>query len=374
VSVLGFVALSISTYAAHTERYLVPIFLMFIALFFRNSMLIRNNVNKIKIVALLLLLTQLPNIYLMTTNAFWVKNVDLSSPDLFQAGKDIISQLLTYYSPKELFGISSDINYQHSIPALSLFYPWMLIPYLIGIYELCQLRKTLAGKYLILLFLTAGIPGALSGRFISIQRVLPLIIPTILIITLGIEKIRKSIRPLFFVPAFIVLMLFSLILLWRSYFVFFPTERGVWWNYGYEELARIIEVNQNVNYTVDNSRAGASYILPLFFLKYSPDKFQKQFDSIFVRDYYSNPPYNANYRIGNVDVRPIKWEKDIFIDQVLVGDELMMSPEQATEHFLEKVIDIKDLSGKSVLLGYKTNPTKKIEDNERKMRLLEASR
>ena len=317
----------------------------------------------------LLVLTQVPNVFLLTTKAFWVKNLAIGGVSSFQMLKDFVSQLLTYYSPRELFGISSDINLQHTMPAISLLFSWMIIPFFVGLYELFWLRKKNDGKYLIILLLSAGVPGALSGHFISIQRVLPLIIPLILVIGLGMESLSRRIKPLIFIFVIFFLTLFSLILLWRSYFVFFPAERAGSWNYGYETLVKIAEDNQDTTYVIDNSREGAIYSLFLFYLSHSPKDFQSNFSQDFVKNYYTNPPYNGNYRIANVEVRPLIWEKDIFIEQVLIGDELLMSPEQAEEHFLKKVIEIKDSTGKILLLGYKTNPEKKIEDNKRKMLL-----
>lgn len=369
ISILALTILSISTYIAHTERYLVPIFILFISIIFRKNIINQRNKKSLIISSIIIFITQIPNFYLLTTNAFWVKNSVYTNTNLSQIINDFFSQLLTYFSPKAIFGISPDINLQHTIPMISLLYPWLIIPFFMGLYQLYLKRKTSAGKFLIILFFTAPIPGALSGHFISIQRVLTLIVPLFLIISLGIDYLLQKIKLIIFLPLFLILFTFSLLLLWRSYFVFFPQQRAVWWNYGYQQLTEIIKDSPQNNFIIDNTRSGPVYINILFYLKYSPTKFQKQFSSKFIDSYYSNPSYNSNYKFSNIDIRPINWDKDIFTDQILVGDDLSISPDQTKEHFLEKIFDIKDPLGKSVLIGYKTNPEKKILDNKIKLKL-----
>jgi hypothetical protein len=104
----------------------------------------------------------------------------------------------------------------------------------------------------------------------------------------------------------------------------------------------------------------------LYHLQYPPSQFQKQFGPDYVKSYYTNPPYNSQYVIGNIDVRPVIWETDTVKKQVIVGDILSISEDQAKEHFLDKIFDIKDPFGNSILIGYKTNPDKKVIDNDRK--------
>lgn len=374
ISLLGLLLLSLSTYAAHTERYLVPLFLLIVAIGFYEKRLVQKNKKTLMLAGAMLFITQLPNLYLLTTEAFWVKNTAIGDVGVMRMVNDLAAQFLTYNSPRELFGISSDINLQHTIPALAQFYPWMILPFLIGLFLLYKQRDNKGARYLWIMYLTATIPGSLSGHFISIQRVLTLIVPMILIITLGIEWWILRVNKIISYEVLAGLMIFSLTLLWRSYFIYLPQERAEWWNYGYEQLAQETVKNPNLHYVVDNSRASAIYSLFLFHFQYPPDQFQKNFNDEFIKNYYTNPAYNGNYKIGNVEVRPIVWDRDIFVEQILVGDEMLMSPEQAKEHFLEKVIDIKDPLGKSLLLGYKTNPEKKIEDNKRKLRLKGISR
>lgn len=362
VSLAGLFVLSVSSYIAHTERYLVPIFLFSLIVFFRKQIFVKKNTKKIIIGSIVLFVTQIPNLFLLSTKSFWVKN-SLINPNTGQMINDFVSQWLTYLSPKELFGISSDINLQHTSPELSLVYSWLIIPFLIGLYQLYLVKNTLVGKFLIIWLLVAPIPGALSGHFISIQRVMPLIVPVTLVVSLGFDFIRSRVGRRFFISGFILLSVFSLLLLWRSYFVLFPKERWPYWSYGYEQLAGIIKDRPSDHFVIDSTRARTVYIGLLFYLKYPPETYQKLIPPGFTTNYYSNPDIDLSRRFANLELRPVIWASDVFVDQILVGDALAISDQQASEHFLDKVLEINDPNGVPILFGYKTNPTKKRADN-----------
>jgi 4-amino-4-deoxy-L-arabinose transferase-like glycosyltransferase len=359
ISLLAIFLFSISTYIAHTERYLVPIFLFLFLIIFRKSIFIKKNKHNLSVSLLIILLTQIPNLFLITTKAFWVKNSSINT-NLFVLFSDLVNQILIYFSPKTLFGLTPDINLQHSIPYQSFFYSWMVIPFFIGLYLIFKNIQKPEIKYLLLLFLTAPIPGSLSGHFISVQRVLTLIIPMILIISLGIDFISQKIKPIFSLPLFSLLIIFSLILLWRGYFIFLPKQRATWWSYGYGQLSEIITQKQGKKFIIDNGRTGSIYMLILYYTKYSPQNLQSQFSSEFIKNYYSNPPFNPNYNFGNTEIRPINWKDDTLKDVIIVGDPLAISDQQATEHCLTKEFEIKDPLGKTVITGYQTNPKRKI--------------
>ena len=311
----------------------------------------------------ILLISQIPNLYLLTTKSFWVKNEFFGDFNVTRIVGEFIDQLLTYFSPAAIFGTSPDINLQHTAPEIGLFYSWLIIPFFIGLYQLYWKRGAPGGKYLLVMLFTAPIPGALSGHFVSIQRVMPLIIPLVLIMALGFDTILTRVRLAICLPLLALFSTLSLLLWWRSYFVLFPKERFAYWSYGYEQLSEIVKNNPAGNYVVDTARAGTVYSGLLFYLKYPPAEFQKQFSPDITKDYYSNPKISLSYKFANVELRGVAWEKDIFVDQILVGDPLTISADQAREHFLSKVFEIKDPNGKPILIGYRTDPEKKRLDN-----------
>jgi hypothetical protein len=66
-------------------------------------------------------------------------------------------------------------------------------------------------------------------------------------------------------------------------------------------------------------------------------------------------------QIGKITVRPLIWEKDIYIEQIIVGDLLTINENQMKEHCLSLLFEIKDKEGKVIYRGVKTHPKDKIK-------------
>jgi len=359
----GSIFLSLATYTAHTQRYLVPIFLSFYLLVFRKFIFRKENIKYLKLSFLVILLTQIPNILVLSTPAFWVKNERLMGQPLGQILMDIINQAFIYLSPRNLFYELNDIDMQHTVPGISVIYNWMVIPYLIGVYLFFKNIKKVGFKFIALLFSVSLVPAVFSGQFISIQRALPLLLPLSVVIGLGIDYIWQKLRSKYAIPIFILLSFYSLILLYRSYFVLFLKERAIAWNYGYSQLTDFIKQNPGSNFVIDNSRNPRNYILLLYYLKYPPAMYQNEVSSIYKIDYYRSLPSEDSYKFSNVEVRAIDWKTDPCRQQLLIGDEISISEGQAKEHELIKVYELKDYQGRIIFQGFKTNPEKKCAKN-----------
>lgn len=369
---LGIIILSISSYGSHSQIYSAPIFLIiFLKIFFKT-------INKRYLAAGLILgsLIQLPHILLLNTQAF------LNKSDLFyleeiliNADKIILPKLISvplsflfsflsrfasYFSPANLF-FNPDPDLQRSMPELSVFYNWMLVPFLAGLFVLTNKFSSKFTQFLIILYVSSVLPASLTKDSFSTQRALGLLLPFFLIISVGFQLIANKVSFKKFILFYGALFCASLILLWRSYFVLLPAERALSWSYGYKELSRRILENPGVNYVIDQSKGKPSYIELAFFLKTDPKLIHLQANPGLIRDYYNNTKFTSEKIIGNAQNRKMIWEEDIYKKQILVGDELMVSDSQAREHFLTEEFRINDLRGYPVFKGFMTNPDKKCE-------------
>lgn len=333
---LSFTLISLSTYAGHTQRYLAPIFiaLIYFIFYFRKKPF-----KEILLPLLFAFLIQIPNLILVFTPSFWVKNGSFTT--------SFLTQYLSYFSPANLFS-RQDFMLQRSIPEIAVFYSWMFIPWVVGLYELYKNIKKPVYRYILLLILLCPLPAAMANTNYSTQRALPLLLPYFLVIMIGIDKIICKFKNKFIVLFEILLIIFSLLMLYRSYFILFPKEREQAWDYGYQSLTLYILNNPDKKFVVDNGRS-VPYIELLFFMKH-------QLKNISAVNYYSNTDFDNMAKFANVEVRSIDWKKDICIDQVLVGDNLAISEGQMKEHFLTKVFEVKDSQNKILLHGYETNP------------------
>lgn len=369
----GVLLLSLATYASFTERFLAPFFIALFLLIFRKKLI---NTKYLKIIIfglVLVLISQIPNLYLLTTPSFFTKSslikfniVSRSAKkmiflpkfisDILAVIREYFSQYVTFFSPKSLF-FNPDPDPQRSLPELSVFYFWMALPYVVGIYSLLKSKLTDSRKFLLLIFLLSPVMAVLTSDPFSTQRVLLFLSSVLIVIGLGLDWFIEKINVKTFFSSLIVLIAMSLVLLWRSYFVLFPAERARDWSFGYQQLAEEISRNSEKTFIIDETRLKPSYIELLFFLKYPPDKYQKEEALVDIeKNYYYDTQFVSGKKFGNVEIRNIDWESDPCGKYVLVGDSLAISNSQAVEHHLEHYFDIRDNYGNIVFTAYETHP------------------
>lgn len=348
--ILGLLSLSLSTYAAYAERFLAPLLIVTFFITFHK----RINFKYFASCLIVVLISQIPNIYILFSPAFFPKDTLWSSSN-GSFIREFLSKFFTYFSPGSLFFLP-DPDKQRSIPELSVFYMWMIVPYFVGAYQLWINKKEDLMKMIFILAVICSIPAALTRDPFSTHRALPLLLPLFLTIGLGIdfifEKLKSSLIVLF---TAIVLILISLFSLWRGYFVLLPSERARDWGYGYKELSEQISSKSDKHFIIDQSRSKPAYIYLLYYLKFSPSDFQNVVDKNVLPKYYENTPFKSDYKINNVETRNIRWETDMCRNYVLVGDEYAISESQAIEHGLSFLFEINDPVGNIIFKGYQVD-------------------
>lgn len=352
--------LSLSAYTSHNQKFLLPIFTIFFLLVFRKEIFKKENLKLLVISLLIAGFIQIPNFSLITTNAFWIKNISYTSGTPIQkTAQNIIVQFLNYYSPKSLFYFLPDIDPQHTLSEISVMYNWMVIPYFLGLFLLFKKIKERNHKFVAVLFFVSIVPAALSGEFISIQRALPFLLPLMIVIGIGIDFLVGRIKKFWAIILFLFFSAYSLLSLYRSYFVLFPNDRAIAWSYGFSDLAEFLKNHPNEKIFIDNSRNLGLYMELLYFLKYPPAKYQQEITPFIREHYYEAPILGTNFSFGNISIGGIEWQKEIYKEQIIIGDNLAISDGQAREHLLTQIYQLKDPLENVVFNGYKTNPKEK---------------
>jgi len=372
--ILAFIFLALSSNTYHSEKLLVPITIILFLIIFRKVLFKKENIKILILSFFLYLIILIPQILIFFTPANTVRGVGLfySSAIVNQANQSFLpfifsiplsfmseffSQYLSYFSPRNLF-FQGDSDLQRGFPELSVFYWWMVIFYFVGLFKLFNKINNTSSKFILLIFFLTPIPAALTGDPFSTQRALPLLLPVMLIISLGIETILKW---KFKTSLLIILILsaLSLLYLYRSMAVLLPNERARVWGYGFRQLAAEMKKRPVEKFLIDTSRIKPAYIELAFYLKIPPEKLQFTVDPELKNRYYQDTKWNDHYVLDPFETRTINWEEDIYKDQILVGDELAVSEGQAREHFLINIFEIKSPSGEIIFKGYKTDPAKK---------------
>src|SRR3989344_598234 len=323
---------------------------------------------------------QLPNLTLLNTASFYTKTDHFYSEVIkAQAEKinhflppaiavplafvrEFTSKTATYYSTRSLFFLP-DPDPQRSTPELSVFYPWMVIPYLIGLYFLWKTKKAPSSKLIFFLLLLTPLPGTLTHEPFHVQRTLGLLLPTTLVIAIGIDKLINAKRIKFWLPVALFFLGTSLILLWRSYFVLLPQERAVIWGYGYPHLAQIIKDNPDKVYVIDQSKRpkpqDIAYIQLAFYLNLPPEKLQAYYGNEVTGGYYTKTEVTFTHKFANIETKPIDLGEAVWRDVILVGDLVAISDPEVKLHNLTQVFEIKDPNNQIIYRGFQTNPKPK---------------
>ncbi len=349
--------LAISAYGYTAERLVSILFLFGFILIFKKYYLSSKKILFLGIALFLLLL--LPQITLLTSTGSTIR---LTGQSYFGQGnfvREFFSQYFAYFSPRNLF-FDPDPDLQRSIPDLSVFYTWMIIPFLMGLKIFITKFSQTNIKTLILLLLISPIPAALTKDPFSTFRALPLFWVISIIIGFGIYHIFHIIKQTpIKISISIMAILLTMTSLYSSYFVLFNFERAKNWDFAYKELAKIINQQKNTRFVIETGRGSPPHILLLFYTLYDPALLQQQYDASIINNYYAATTFSRNYQFANIETRPIYWEEDIYKKRVLVGDPLSISENQAQEHSLSLQFVIKDLQGEILLKGYSTKPLTK---------------
>ena len=373
--VLACLFMGVSTHAYYSERIVSLLFLLGFVVVYRGKLLSQKKwlLWGLTVFAI----TQLPHLFILNSGAFTrrLNQVSYLSLSSFEANgtafKDILfgrvmfivreflSQYLTYFSPRSLF-FEPDDQVARSIPNLSVFYIWMIAPWVFGFRYLIKNRGNFLVKNLIILMLIAPIPAALSTDPFYTLRVFVLLWFFSIVISIGssqlLEKIKSHFLKLFVI---FILTIFSLATFYIHYFALYKHERGETVNFSSTELIKITKERADDNFVIDLSRDVALGIRFAFFREYDPTLFQLREGAPFLDKYYSSVEYEKRYDMYNIEIRPINWEGDVYKSQILVGDLLAISERQVNEHKLKLEFEIKDLANNIVLVGYSTDPKAK---------------
>ncbi|MDO8639199.1 MAG: glycosyltransferase family 39 protein [Candidatus Daviesbacteria bacterium] len=364
--------LALSSYAYQGERILSVVFLVFILIWFYKYFI---NYKKFVILGILLFsLILIPQLLISTkagplqrfnTQGYMqerafekfggdFKTIPLVGRYVYIARK-FTAQYISSYSPRSLF-FEPENQLFRSMPNLSTFYIWMIIPFFLGIKEIWVRRSDPVIKLVIACIGLGSLPAALTGDPFYTLRMLPMLWGISISIALGIFYIFQKINS--FILNFslsLFLIGISCLMFYASYFVLFKNERSYAFGYPYLKFAEQTEQIKDKKFLLDTEIYDAPYILMAFYKKLDPLKMQQQTDSILLKEYYSNIDFNKYRIVDNVDVRKTNWIIDSCIDQIIVRDFDLLRQTSIENYFLTLIAEYKDLTGKTILWAYQTN-------------------
>lgn len=345
--------LGLSTHAYYSERLIsiifLPVFIFIFRKYFHKKWLILG--------LAVFAITQIPHMMILQSGALARRfnQVGLQgNGGLLGVFGEFIKNFLNYYSPKDLF-FDSDINLGRLMPDLSVFYNWMLIPFLIGIVALLKGKLLNKLNLLSLLLVITPIPAALTGDVFYPLRTLDLLWVLTMIISLGIYQLYKLIISRSLIILLLGLFIFySLFSLYISYFVLFKYEKSKDYGYPYVKLMDKLKSYPNKHIVIDAARDPGIGIRIAYLKSYDPVKIQQQLRPRLNGQYYSNIDAEEVYLIDNIEVKPLSWGEVHKKDYIFIGDQLAISEKEVSEHKLKLEFEIPDITGEAFLTGYST--------------------
>ncbi len=269
---------------------------------------------------------------------------NIINSSLFLTTREFFSLYFSYLSPRYMFFLG-DYGPRSSFPELSTFFIWQFPFYIYGLWSLFKRKDLEELKFLtIALLLISPIPAAVTRDPYTTIRSLPLVIPQLIIISLGITELFSKIKASWLkISGYLIfagLTIYSLFKLYGSVIILNEYYRAKAWDYGWREVIQVIKTLDNdLPIVIDNARSDA-YPQIAFYMKYDPVKYQKENFEVPLAEYYTNLHHNPEVRVGNITTRSIVWKDDLQIEQYLIGDELAISTQQISVHNLELISEI----------------------------------
>jgi len=304
--VLNF-AFSIYTY--HTPRVVIPLLGLFLIIFYRDSLL--KNLKWIIISALVGIVVMMPFILSFFGPAlsarfsgvsvfsdigpFWQVNrlrgehqQIASLPVRLLHNRPVVYALkisqnwLSHFDGTYLFVLGDRIKRSNS-PDMGEMYLFDLIFLLSGIYFFIKIRPK-NYQFIFFWLLVAPLAASLTFQTPNALRAHNMIIPLVIISAYGFYNLiifLKEKFPLILFPVFC--FLFSVAIVWNTtyflhqYFIHYPKTYPEAWEYGIKDLVAYLQhVENNYSKIYVTEKYDQPYIIFLFYLKYPPEKFQKE--------------------------------------------------------------------------------------------------
>ena len=276
-----------------------------------------------------------------------------SEPLFFARG--ILGRYFNHFSGRFLFFEGDWSNPRHSAPNSGMFLLSDLIILLLGLIFIFRNHTLYTKPYTLILLwlLLAPLPSILSRDQVHAVRSINMVIPLIIIISIGLDNLVIWIKDQKFSGAFYVLLttfyMLSFAYFVDSYFIHLPKHNSKLWGYGHREMVQKVTEIQAQYKTIKIQQSFLQpYIYFLFYQKYDPAKYQKQ-AKWSESEYKDDVGYVT--KLDNIDfVGRIDWQISRGESGVLfVAGPSQIPPEDSKDEKLFKVIsEIKYLDGKEI--------------------------
>lgn len=319
VLAFSLIAFIIAVYTYDTFRILSPIALLFIAY---DQQVYKNKNSLLYVIGVILCLapiflfslTQQGSERFATTSAFTQFKYHSLLLQLFEAPIIYLDNYLSFFSFDFLFSFGDGIG-RHQVQDFGELYRWQIPFFISGLYYLFKTKKSVIKSVTLLFFFTTPLAAAVALPSPHSLRALPMVIPCMIIISVGIVYLFQKIKTYHYKIIFYVLIiffaLFEFLLYLQFYYINYPQENLPDWGSGYKQLViATSQIDKNYKYiAIDSTLSYATeyfhfYDPAINFIIVSPNWIEpqswKNYHALYIRPYYGHK--NAKKFIENINL------------------------------------------------------------------------
>lgn len=231
--------------------------------------------------------------------------------EVLSFARGILSRYLNHFSGRFLFFEGDWQSKRHGAPDTGMLLFVDVIFLVAGLVYFSRNSKLPGVIFVFLWLLFSPLPSALSRDQIQAVRSFSMSIPLAILLGAGVEQmiswgfLRRKVPILLLAGLFV----FNLVYLIDQYWVHLPKKTAQDWGYGYkqvvENLSGVLSESKEIVVKQDYSQP---YIYFLFYEKYDPEIYQKQYSPGFISSKYGDVGLVPKLR--NVTFRDINWQDD----------------------------------------------------------------
>lgn len=215
--------------------------------------------------------------------------------------RGVSQRYLNHLSPRFIFSEGDWTNLRHSEYKHGYFYLVEVIGLVLGFMSLFRSRFSKSVWLIVLWLLLSPLPAALSRDLVSGVRSLPLVIPLIVVISIGTTTvIRHKVFRYFYILLWLFFAMYF-IELYGLHAKFYAADQ---WVSPYKKAVEVISAQkENYSHIYFTNQLGQPYIFLLYYLRYDPGQFQKE---VVSKD-NSAGDVGEVLEFGNYNFEPIFW-------------------------------------------------------------------
>jgi len=214
----------------------------------------------------------------------------------------ILGRWFNHFSGRFLFFEGDWSNPRHSAPYQGMLLLSDIILIVLGFVALVRKGLSKSTALVWLWLILSPLPSALTRNEVHSIRAMNMVIPLVIILSFGLQKILSS---KYFKFAYFVVFLLSFAYFLDAYFIHLPIHQAKLWEYGYKQIVKeITPIQKNYQRIVVQQSFAQPYIYFLFYQKYDPNKYQKQV--VFSESGFKGDVGYVN-KLDNIEFTIINW-------------------------------------------------------------------